>query len=209
MNFEELGRRFARLVTNIVVRRPGLWFLLRGPLRVQFDWLASRWDAMRSADAYAPYEAALEQIDPPPKRALDLGTGTGGAAFAIARRFPEAEVLGADIAERMIEQARRNLPDDLRDRVRFEVADGAKLPYDDGAFDLVGLSNMIPFFDELARVVAPGGFLIVAFSGGAETPIYVPSDRLRRELERRGFSDFADFSTDPGTALLARKRERP
>jgi SAM-dependent methyltransferase len=209
MNFEELGRRFARLVTNIVVRRPGLWFLLRGPLRVQFDWLASRWDAMRSADAYAPYEAALEQIDPPPKRALDLGTGTGGAAFAIARRFPEAEVLGADIAERMIEQARRNLPDDLRDRVRFEVADGAKLPYDDGAFDLVGLSNMIPFFDELARVVAPGGSLIVAFSGGAETPIYVPSDRLRRELERRGFSDFADFSTDPGTALLARKRERP
>ena len=206
MNLEALGRRFARLVTNIVIRRPRLWFLLRGPLRVQFDRLAPRWDAMRSADAYAPYEAALEQVDPPPKRALDLGTGTGGAAFTLARRFLEAEVIGADIAAQMIEQARRNLPDDLRGRVRFEVADAAKLPYRDGEFDLVGLSNMIPFFDELDRVIAPGGFLIVAFSGGAETPIYVPFDRLRRELEPRGFADFADFSTNPGTALLARKR---
>ena len=209
MNLEALGRRFARLVTNIVIRRPRLWFLLRGPLRVQFDRLAPRWDARRSADAYAPYEAALEQVDPQPKRALDLGTGTGGAAFAIARRFPEAEVVGADIAERMLEQARRNLPDDLRGHVRFDVADAANLPYDDGEFDLVGLSNMIPFFDELARVTAPGGFLILAFSGGADTPIYVPPDRLRGELGRRGFSDFADFSTDPGTALLARKRTRP
>jgi ubiquinone/menaquinone biosynthesis C-methylase UbiE len=206
VNLEALGRRFARLVTNIVIRRPRLWFLLRGPLRVQFDRLAPRWDAMRSADAYAPYEAALEQVDPQPKRALDLGTGTGGAAFTLARRFLEAEVIGADIAAQMIEQARRNLPDDLRARVRFEVADAAELPYRDGEFDLVGLSNMIPFFDELDRVIAPGGFLIVAFSGGAETPIYVPFDRLRRELEPRGFADFADFSTNPGTALLARKR---
>jgi ubiquinone/menaquinone biosynthesis C-methylase UbiE len=209
VNFEELGRRFARLVTNIVVRRPRLWFLLRGPLRAQFDRLAPRWDAMRSADAYAPYEAALERVEPAPRRALDLGTGTGGAAFAVARRFPEAEVIGADIAERMIEQARRNTPDALRERVRFEVADASRLPYGDAEFDLVGLGNMIPFFDELERVTAPGGFLIVAFSGGAGTPIYVPSDRLRRELERRGFSDFADFSTNPGTALLARKRHRP
>jgi ubiquinone/menaquinone biosynthesis C-methylase UbiE len=209
MNFDELGRRFARLVTDIVVRRPRLWFLLRGPLRVQFDRLAPRWDSMRSADAYKPYEAALEALDPPPRRALDLGTGTGGAALAVARRFREAEVVGADIAERMIEQARRNLPDDLRARVRFDVADASKLPYRDGEFDLVGLSNMIPFFDELGRVVARGGFLIVAFSGGAETPIYVSPERLRRELAARGFSDFADFSTSPGTALLARKRDRP
>jgi SAM-dependent methyltransferase len=207
--FDAITRWFARLVTDIVVRRPRLWFVLRGPLRAQFDRLAPRWDAMRSSsDAYAPYEAALERVDPAPARALDLGTGTGGAAFAVARRFPEAEVVGADIAERMIEQARTNVPDDLRGRVRFDIADASKLPYGDGEFALVGLSNMIPFFDELDRVTAPGGYLIVAFSGGAGTPIYVPPDRLRRELERRGFSDFADFSTNPGTALLARKPTR-
>jgi SAM-dependent methyltransferase len=202
-----LGQRFARLTTDIVVRRPRLWFLLRGLMRFQFDRIAPQWDSLRSSDtAYAPYEAALEQVEPAPKRALDLGTGTGGAAFAIARRFPEAEVIGVDLAKRMIEHARGKLTDDLRGRVRFEVADAARLPYADVSFDLIGLSNMIPFFDELDRVLASGGFLIVAFSGGAGTPIYVPTERLRAELERRGFTDFAEFSTDPGTALLARKR---
>jgi ubiquinone/menaquinone biosynthesis C-methylase UbiE len=191
------------------MRNPRLWSLLRRPMRFQFDRLAPRWDSMRTGHAYVPYEAALEEVEPPPKRALDLGTGTGGAAFAIARRFPEAEVVGADISDRMIEQARRNVTDDLRNRVRFEVADASKLPYEDGAFDLVGLSNMIPFFDELDRVLAPGGLLIFAFSGGAETPIYVPPERLRSELERRGFTDFAEFSTNPGTALIARKPDDP
>ena len=93
MNFESFARRFARVTTDIVVRRPRLWFLLRWATRAQFDRLAPRWDEIRAGDtAYAPYEAALERVDPPPKRALDLGTGTGGAAFAIARRFPEAEL---------------------------------------------------------------------------------------------------------------------
>jgi ubiquinone/menaquinone biosynthesis C-methylase UbiE len=209
VNLVSLGQRFARLTTGIVVRRPRLWFLLRGPMRFQFDRLAPQWDSLRSSDtAYAPYEAALEQVEPPPKRALDLGTGTGGAAFAIASRFPQAEVIGVDLAKRMIELARGKLTDELRGRVRFEVADAARLPYADLSFDLVGLSNMIPFFDELDRVLAPGGFLIVAFSGGAGTPIYVPTERLRSELSRRGFTDFAEFSTDPGTALLARKGAR-
>ena len=113
MNSEAIGRRFARLTTDLVVSRPRLWSLLRPLMRFQFDRLAPRWDAMRTGAAYAPYEAALEQVDPAPKRALDLGTGTGGAAFAIARRFPETEVIGADLAGGMIEQARRNLPDDL------------------------------------------------------------------------------------------------
>jgi SAM-dependent methyltransferase len=209
MNLQALTRRFARLTTDIVVRRPRLWFLLRPATRLQFDRLAPQWDEIRSSEAaYAPYEVALEQVEPPPEHALDLGTGTGGAAFAIARRFPKTEVTGVDLAERMIEQARVNLPGDLRERVRFQVGDAAHLPFTDASFDLVGLSNMIPFFDELERVLAPGGFLIVAFSGGAETPIYVPPDRLRRELGGRGFADFADFSTDPGTALLARKAIR-
>lgn len=205
MSFEELGRKFARLATNLVMRSPRLWFLVRGPMRFQFDRLASRWDTTRSPGAYAPYEAALDRVDPPPRRALDLGTGTGGAALAIARRFPEAEVLGVDLSRSMLEQARANLPDEFRERVRFELADASRLPHDEASFELIGLSNMIPFFDELDRVLAPGGSLIVAFSGGAGTPIYVSPERLRAELGRRGFSDFADFSTNPGTALLARK----
>ena len=64
---------------------------------------------------------------------------------------------------------------------------------------------MIPFYDELARVVAPGGTLVVSSSRGAETPIYVSPERLRRELERRGFSEIAEFSAEPATALRAKR----
>jgi ubiquinone/menaquinone biosynthesis C-methylase UbiE len=201
----QLGRKFARLATNAVVSRPGLWRAFRGPIRRQFDRLAPRWDAMRSDDAFAPLEQALDSLTQPPARVLDLGTGTGLAAFLLARRFPQAEVIGADVAERMVEVARRNTPPELAGRVRFEQADAAELPYVNGAFDLVCLANMIPFFDELARVTAPGGSVVFSFSGGPDTPIWVPPERLRSELEPVGFADFADFQADGGTALLARK----
>jgi ubiquinone/menaquinone biosynthesis C-methylase UbiE len=167
--------------------------------------MAPVWAQMRSADAFGSLEAALAEL-PAPRRALDLGTGTGQAAFLLAGRYPESEVVGADIAPEMLVQARAATPPELADRVRFELADASNLPYDDGAFDLISLANMIPFFDELARVTAPGGAVVFSFSGGAETPIYVPPERLRRELERRRFSDFAEFSVGRGTALLARKR---
>ena len=53
----------------------------------------------------------------------------------------------------------------------------------------------------------PGGRVLVAFSRGADTPIYVPDERLRAELGSRGFAQFADFAAGDGTALVARKRE--
>jgi len=202
----ELGKRFARVVTDAVVRRPVLWRLFRGVLRRQFDRIAPRWDTMRGPDSFAPLDAALAALEPPPRRALDLGTGTGEAAFRIARRFPEAEVVGVDLSAGMIEQARAKAPPELAGRVRFEQGDAARLPYEDGAFDLVVLANMIPFFDELARVVAPGGAVLSSFSLGSRTPIYVPPERLREELGLRGFTEFAEFSAGSGTALLARKR---
>jgi ubiquinone/menaquinone biosynthesis C-methylase UbiE len=200
-----LEQRFARLATDVSVRRPRLWRLFRPIIRRAFDQMAPRWTEMRSGDAFEPLEAALA-VQPAPDRVLDLGTGTGQAAFLLARRFPESDVVGADLAPAMLVQARAATPPELADRVRFELADASNLPYEDGAFDLVSLANMIPFFDELARVTASGGAVVFSFSAGAETPIYVPAQRLRRELERRGFADFAEFSAARGTALLARKR---
>jgi ubiquinone/menaquinone biosynthesis C-methylase UbiE len=200
-----LGRKFARLATNAVVRSPVLWRAFRGPIRRQFDRLAPRWDAMRSEDAFAPLEQALAALPDPPARVLDLGTGTGLAAFVVARRFPEADVVGADVAEQMIDVARGNTPPELAGRVRFEQADAAALPYESGSFELVSLANMIPFFDELARVTAPGGSVVFSFSGGPNTPIWVPPERLRAALAPRGFSDFAEFQAGSGTAFLARK----
>ena len=84
----------------------------------------------------------------------------------------------------MVEQARQRTPPELAERVRFEQADAAQLPFEDGAFDLVQLANMIPFFDELARVTAPGGHarpLVLGRPGDADLgAARAPSQRARR-----------------------------
>ena len=134
---QSLGRRFARLTTNLVVARPALWRLFRPLTRMQFDRLAPQWTSMRSTEAFAALELALDALPAEPSKVLDLGTGTGLAAFAVARRFPGASVVGSDIAEEMLVQAREATPPELADRVRFEAADAAQLPFPPGSFDLV------------------------------------------------------------------------
>jgi len=202
----KFGQRLARVATNVVVSQPWLWRLFKRPLRRQFDQLAPGWDELRSPGHLGAYERALDALPDPPGRALDVGTGTGDGAVAIAYRFPRAEVVGVDLSEEMLARARSKMPPELEGRVRFDLADGSRLSYPDGSFDLVAHANMIPFFDEVARLVSPGGHALFAFSMGAATPIYVADERLRKELGRRGFTEFAAFEAGAGTALLARKR---
>ena len=204
----KLGRRFARLATDAAVRYPPLWRVFRPLVRRQFDSLAPVWDSMRMEDTFAPYEAALAALDAEPARILDVGTGTGAAALRLAQRFPNAQIVGVDLAERMLERARENTPSEVRERVTFQRADASAMPFAGASFDLVTHANMIPFFDEVARVVAPGGHVLFAFSSGEETPIYVDPQRLRTELDQRGFTDFAEFDAGRGNALLARKSGR-
>jgi SAM-dependent methyltransferase len=201
------GQRFARLVTTLVVRRPSLWRLFRGRMTRNFDRLAPEWDSTRvSPERLLPIAAAIDALPAPPRQVLDLGTGSGRVARLAAQRFTAAEVTGADVSEGMVREAESRA---VTDREHYVQADAAALPFPDAAFDLVTLNNMIPFFDELARVVAPGGHTAIAFSLGDATPIYVPLDRVRHELEQRGFTHIADFSVAPGVSLLARRADRP
>ncbi len=198
-------QRRARIITDVLVRVPWLWPLLRGRLREMFDTIAPTWESRIGPLHLAALDLALSELAPP-QRALDLGTGTGVAAKAVAGRFDSAEVVGVDLSAGMVAEAAARLPPALAGRVAYTVGDASALPFADGAFQLVTLMNMIPFFDELARVVTPGGAVVLSFSRGAETPIYVPMERLRRELGRRGFAEFADFSAGPATALRATRR---
>jgi SAM-dependent methyltransferase len=201
----DAGRRFARLATRAVVARPALWRLFRRPLRAQFDALAPAWEELLGPEALAPLAASLDRLAGPPARVLDVGTGTGKAARLVAERFPDAEVLGVDLAPAMVEEAHRLLPPELAARVRFQVADASALPVPDGAFELVVLLNMIPFFDELRRVTAPGGSLVVAHVSGPSTPIWTPAETLRARLAPLGFDSFEELAAGGGTALVARK----
>jgi malonyl-CoA O-methyltransferase len=193
-------QRFARFVTDVVVRVPALWRVFRRSTTRNFDRLAPEWEATRvSRERLASIEAALDAVPAPPARVLDVGTGTGAVARLIAEHWPDAEVTGVDVSSGMIAEARR------LGAQRYEVGDASRLPYDSGTFDLVTQNNMIPFFDELARVTSPGGHVAVAYSMGSSTPIWVPLERVRAELERRGFTHVAEFSVGPGLSLLARK----
>ena len=198
--------RFARFVTQVVVRVPWLWRLFRPALTRTFDRLAPTWDS-RSVDQIrlGAIALALDAVERPPQTVLDLGTGSGSVARQAAARWPDAEIIGADVSPGMVEEARRRA---TSARQRYDVADASRLPYSDGAFELVALNNMIPFFDELARVTAPGGRVAIGFSRGPDTPIWVPLDRVRAELERRNFAHITTFSNGLGQSLLARKNDR-
>jgi ubiquinone/menaquinone biosynthesis C-methylase UbiE len=201
-----IGQWFARIVTSIVVRVPALWRVFRRPLTANFDRLAPEWDATRVHEiSLGAMRAALDGVETPPKTALDLGTGSGAVARLVAARWPDADVVGADVSSEMVNEARRLA---TTQKQRYDVADASRLPYDDGAFELVTMNNMIPFFDELARVTAPRGQVAVSYSRGASTPIWVPLERVQAELQRRNFTHVATFSAGPGLSLLARKGDR-
>lgn len=102
------------------------------------------------------------------RRALDVATGTGDLAFDLAADVaPDGEVIGVDFVPEMLALARRkavgrNLP------VRFREADALALPFDADAFDAVscgfGLRNFDDrqrALDEMARVVRPGGRVVI------------------------------------------------
>jgi demethylmenaquinone methyltransferase/2-methoxy-6-polyprenyl-1,4-benzoquinol methylase len=93
--------------------------------------------------------------------ALDLATGTGDIAFALAERG--ARVVGLDLTPRMIVLARGKRPPNEANP-SFLVGDMLALPFPERAFDLVttgyGLRNVpdLPAaIDEIRRVLKPGG----------------------------------------------------
>jgi ubiquinone/menaquinone biosynthesis C-methylase UbiE len=197
-------------MTRLVARFPASWPLLRGPTRRFFDRIAPDWDARTAHPRrLAPLEEAVGGTDADPARVLDLGTGTGSAATWLAERFPGADVIGVDVAERMVAAARAKLPPALAGRLRFEVADASALPFSYGQFDLVVQVSAPAFFAETARVLAPGGHLIVVSSLGTATPFHTPVGLLRRGFEREGLEWAGQGEAGPGTYYVFRKLGRP
>jgi ubiquinone/menaquinone biosynthesis C-methylase UbiE len=202
-------RVIGRALNDTLVRAPWLWPLLKRPVQAFFERSAPGWDERTGAGSpqhLAPLAAAALHVSGPPERILDVGTGTGEGALMLAREFPQARVRGIDISEEMVRAAQAKIGLDPEGRVAFRVADSAALPYEAEAFDLVTLLNMPPFFAELARVLRPGGYAIVAASWGADTPFYTPIPVLERGFRRRGVEPVHAATVQQGTYFVGRRR---
>lgn len=196
-----------RILNGAVARAPWLWPALKRPMRRYFDDLAPAWDERATANQVAnltAFAAALLHVKPEPERVLDVGTGTGEAALFCAREFPRASVRGIDISEAMIACAKDKVGLDPDGRVAFKVADAAAIPWPDASFDLVTALNVPLFFGEIARVLRPGGFVLVAATAGAATPFFTPEPVLRRGFGRHGVAEHAQGAAGPGSYWVGR-----
>ena len=201
-------RLTGRAINALVAHAPFTWPLLRGFSHRFWQEQAATWHQRvgRSGPGHlAPLAAALLLVHPEPERALDIGTGLGDGALLMAREFPHARVRGIDLSEEMVRRAQDRIGLDPEGRVAFKVADASALPFEDDSFDLVAQLNMPPFFSEIARVLRPGGFAIVAASWGERTPFYTPDSVLARGFRRAGLDELERGEAAQGTFFVARR----
>jgi len=100
---------------------------------------------------------------------LDVGTGPGVIPLKLLACRPALRVTAVDLSDSMLALARENAAvHPCGARVRFARGDAKELPYADGSFDAVisnsllhHLRNPLPFLDAVARVVKPGGAIVM------------------------------------------------
>jgi demethylmenaquinone methyltransferase / 2-methoxy-6-polyprenyl-1,4-benzoquinol methylase len=159
-----------------------------GKVKGVFDSVASKYDVMndlmsmglhRAWKAYTIAVANLREGD----RVLDIAGGTGDLARAFARKVgASGQVVHTDINEAMLRTGRDRLMDEGL-VLPTTICDAEKLPFQTGQFDLVsvafGLRNMThkdQALAEMARVLRPGGRLLVLEFSKVAKPLQKPYD---------------------------------
>ncbi|MGY1640797.1 SAM-dependent methyltransferase [Geodermatophilus sp. SYSU D00703] len=130
--------------------------------------------AVRAAEPVLP--GLAESLARPGAALLDVGTGTGWLAIALAQAYPHVRVTGIDVFEPALDLAKVNRADaGLTDRIELRLQDAAALDEAE-AYDVVWLP--MPFLrrDGVpavlrcgARALRPGGWLLAGtFAGGPD-----------------------------------------
>ena len=104
-----------------------------------------------------------------PGRILDVATGTGDLAIAMARRIRDVQVLGVDLSEQMLAVARRKIEArGLDGRIVLDRGDAERLAVADASVDVATVAFGVRNFGdlgaglrELARAIKPGGKVVI------------------------------------------------
>jgi SAM-dependent methyltransferase len=159
-----------------VIRRVAAPLAARGPwylteTRAFFACRAATWDT-KFGDDMPSYSAAIAQAGIPEGGVvIDLGCGTGRALSPLRRAVgPDGSVVAVDVTPEMLGQAR---PASQAARAALVLADARHLPFAAGSADAIfaaGLINHLPDAEaglrELARIIRPGGLLILFHPSG-------------------------------------------
>ena len=106
-------------------------------------------------------------------RVLDVGCGTGASAIPAAERVgPTGQIIGVDLAERLLSIGRQKAKARQLANLQFETADMERLGYPDASFDAIVsvfsiffVPDMTKQVRELWRMVRPGGWLAITTWG--------------------------------------------
>lgn len=137
--------------------------------RVASGW--EKWDRVLDENlAFLNYRLVGDARLRPGHRVLDLGSGTGYPAVLSAQAVGNGgEVIGLDVADEMLEVARRKAKALGLANVAFRHADVSTLPFEANAFDAVISRFCLMFLPdvpkaaaEIARVLKPGGYVAAA-----------------------------------------------
>ncbi len=143
-------------------------------VREMFSSIAPRYDVTNvvlslGVDRHWRRVAVRESGAAPGARVLDCATGTGDLALALRRAVaPGGAVVAIDFCAAMLGPAQHKASRAGLSDIRFEVADALALPYAQASFDIAtiafGIRNVddpVRCLQEMARVVRPGGRVVV------------------------------------------------
>src|ERR1700761_6697986 len=111
-------------------------------------------------------DAAIQATNKIGGRVLEVGVGTG---ISLPLYSPNVRIFGTDISEPMLKKARKRVTEQkLKNVEGLAVMDAEKLEFEDDSFDVVmaqyvvtAVPNPEVALDEFARVLRPGGELII------------------------------------------------
>lgn len=153
-----------------------------------YDAYVGRWSRLVAA-------AFIDWLDVPPgRRWLDVGCGTGALTAIALERADPAEIVGVDMSEGMLTEARATVTDP---RASFQAGDAAALPLPDAGFDIVVSGLAINFVPETARAAAE---IVRVARPGAVAAAYV-WDYAEGMQMMRHFWDAA-ATLDPAATVL-------